>query len=121
MLKRYPGLEHRLFENTLDELDGARDWMLLLGRKTAQEKVASLLLMIAKRAPDIGCRHTPDMNFARFTLPLTRADLADYLGLTLETVSRQITRMKSNGVIELVENREIVVPDIGALRGIAGI
>ncbi len=120
MLKRYPGLQRRLFENTLDELDSARDWMLLLGRKTAQEKVASLLFMIAKRAPNIGCAHRPDMNFAKFSLPLTRADLADYLGLTLETVSRQITNLKAAGVIRLAENREVVVPDIGALEEVAG-
>ncbi len=116
MLKRYPDLEHRLFENTLDELDAAREWMLLLGRKTAQEKVASLLLMIARRVPSIGCAHTEEMNFSQFTLPLTRADIADYLGLTLETVSRQMTRLKSLGIIELVENREITVPDLQALE-----
>jgi len=120
MVKRYPGLEHRLFENTLDELDSAREWMLLLGRKTAQEKVASLLTMIAQRAPNVGCSHMPDMNVARFTLPLTRSDIADYLGLTLETVSRQITKLKSAGIIELIDNREIIVPDIAALEDIAG-
>jgi CRP/FNR family transcriptional regulator len=120
MVKRYSGLEHRLFENTLDELDCARDWMLLLGRKTARERVASLLLLIAKRAPNLGCQHTPQMNFVRFTLPLTRADLADHLGLTLETVSRQITKLKSAGIIELAENREIVVPDLHALEKAAG-
>jgi CRP/FNR family transcriptional regulator len=119
MLKRYPGLEHRLFENTLDELDSAREWMLLLGRKTAREKVASLLLMIAKRALNVGCDHAPDMNFARFTLPLTRADLADYLGLTLETVSRQITKLNTAGVIDLIDNREIVVPNINVLEDVA--
>ena len=120
MLKRYPGLERRLFENTLDELDSAREWMLLLGRKTAREKVASLLLMIAKRAPNVGCSHTPDLNFANFSLLLTRADLADFLGLTLETVSRQITKLKTEGIIKLIDNREIIVPDIEVLEGIAG-
>jgi len=119
MLRRYPGLEHRLFENTLDELDSAREWMLLLGRKTARERVASLLLMIARRAPNVGCAHTPDLNFSRFSLPLTRADLADYLGLTLETVSRQITNLKKAGAIELVDNREVIVPDVEALGRIA--
>jgi CRP/FNR family transcriptional regulator len=121
MLKRFPGLERRLFENTLDELDSARDWMLLLGRKTAKEKVASLILMIAKRAPNVGCHHTPEMNFTRFSLTLTRADLADFLGLTLETVSRQITKLKTSGVIELVDNRDIIVPNMEALEDIAGV
>ncbi len=120
MLRQYPDLEHRLFENTLDELDSAREWMLLLGRKTARERVASLLLMIARRAPDVGCTHTPEIRFSRFSLPLTRADLADYLGLTLETVSRQITNLKKEGVIELVDNREIIVPDVDILEDVAG-
>ncbi len=120
MLRRYPDLEHRLFENTLDELDSAREWMLLLGRKTARERVASLLLMIARRASNVGCAHPPEIRLARFSLPLTRADLADYLGLTLETVSRQITNLKKQGVIELVDNREIIVPDVGILEEVAG-
>ncbi|GAB4230191.1 MAG: transcriptional regulator FnrN [Methyloligellaceae bacterium] len=120
MLRRYPGLEHRLFQNTLDELDAAREWMLLLGRKSAREKVATFLHMIARRAGALGCSHVPDMNQARFTLPLTRSDTADYLGLTLETVSRQITNLKKNGIIELTDTREIVVPDMAALEEAAG-
>ena len=92
LLHQHPGLEHRLFENTLEELDAAREWMLLLGRKTAEEKVASFLLLIANRVPNIGCQHSEDLNFVQFELPLTRADIADYLGLTIETVSRQFTR-----------------------------
>ncbi|MGE0612558.1 MAG: Crp/Fnr family transcriptional regulator, partial [Hyphomicrobiales bacterium] len=120
VLKRYPGLEHRLFSDTLNELDAAREWMLLLGRKTAQEKVATFLLLLASRAGNLGCSHSEKMQFARFKLPLTRADMADYLGLTLETVSRQITKLKTSHLITLAENREVVVPDIGALQEIAG-
>ncbi|MBZ0215890.1 MAG: Crp/Fnr family transcriptional regulator, partial [Fimbriimonadaceae bacterium] len=56
LLADYPDLEKRLFQDTLDELDVARDWMLLLGRKTAAERVASFLLLIARRAPFIGCQ-----------------------------------------------------------------
>ncbi len=115
MLGDFPDLEHRLFENTLDELDSAREWMLLLGRKTAQEKVASFLLMIAHRAPNIGCAHSDEMNFVQFALPLSRADIADYLGLTIETVSRHFTKLKSDGVINIINNREIAVPDIDML------
>lgn len=116
LLKRFPDLEHRLLEKTLDELDAARDWMVLLGRKTAQEKVASLLLLIARRSRDIGCHHSQTLASIHFRLPLTRADIADYLGLTLETVSRQMTRLKMQGTIELFDNRDIVIPDIGALE-----
>ena len=116
MLSEFPDLEHRLFEHTLGELDAARDWMLLLGRKTAEEKVSSFLLMIAKRVPNIGCRHSDEVNFAQFELPLTRADIADYLGLTIETVSRHFTRLRTKGIIEITNKREILIPDMEALE-----
>lgn len=120
VLKKFPGMEHRLFADTLNELDAARDWMLLLGRKTAQEKVTTFLLLLARRAPNIGCSHSEDIRFAQFHLPLTRADIADYLGLTLETVSRQMTRLRKIGAIELAENRSVIVPNIDQLEELAG-
>lgn len=119
LLNISPELEHRLFENTLDELDSAREWMLLLGRKSAEEKVASFVHMIARRSASIGCSQAAQPRFAQFDLPLTRADIADFLGLTIETVSRQITRLKTRGLIEIHSNREIVVPDMQALAAIA--
>jgi CRP/FNR family transcriptional regulator len=112
LMQRFPGIEHRLFEHTLDELDSAREWMLLLGRKTAAEKVASFLLMIARRITQVGCKAAPGVAEARFELPLTRADMGDYLGLTIETVSRQITKLKTDGVIRLENGRWISVPKI---------
>jgi CRP/FNR family transcriptional regulator len=120
MLREFPGLEHRLFERTLDELDSARDWMLLLGRKTAEEKVASFLLMLAKRSPSVICAHSRRSDAAMLELPLTRADIGDYLGLTIETVSRQLTRLKTRRIIRLISNRFIQVHDLGQLAAIAG-
>ncbi len=116
LLAQYPRLEHRLFELTLSELDACREWMLLLARKSAAEKVASFLLMIARRVPSIGCSHSEDHDQIRFLLPLSRADMADCLGLTIETVSRQITKLRTRGIIELVSNREIVVLDMHRLE-----
>jgi len=120
LVAEYPDLQQRLFRHTLDELDAARDWMLLLGRKTAEEKVASFLLMLAKRSLLMGCQHTGPAEKATFELPLTRADMADYLGLTIETVSRQLTRLKTSNVIKLNSNRLIAVPDIARLAQVAG-
>jgi CRP/FNR family transcriptional regulator len=120
VLKEFPSIEHRLFEQTLDDLDAARDWMVLLGRKTATEKVASFLLLLARRSTLTGCVHTPAPAVPRFELPLTRADIADYLGLTIETVSRQITRLKTAGMIKLLENRLFVVEDMAALIKASG-
>ena len=113
-------LEDRLFANTLDELDAARDWLLLLGRQSAREKVARFLLMIARRIPNIGCGTSEDADVIRFDLPLSRADMADFLGLTIETVSRQITRLKTDGLIEVEQNRTIIVPSVARLEVASG-
>ena len=121
LLANYPGLENRLFQDTLDELDVARDWMLLLGRKTAAEKVASFLAMIARRVPLQGCQHCAEPDQISFHLPMTRADIADYLGLTIETVSRQMTRLKTQKIIRLHDNRDISILDMDHLGEIAGL
>ena len=116
MLKKFPNLQQKLFEATLNELDAAREWMVLLGRKSAEEKVADLLVMIAKRSALIGCSNFGGL----IELPLTRSDMADYLGLTVETVSRQFTRLKSMNIIKIHDSHHIDVPDLGALAEIAG-
>ncbi len=116
LLVEHPGLEHRLFQYTLTELNSCQEWMLLLARKKAEERVASFLLMIAKRVPNLGCAHSDRPNEVRFILPLSRTEISDCLGLTIETVSRQITRLKTKGVIELMNYREIVIPDVRRLQ-----
>lgn len=113
-----PHVGQRLLEMTLDELDAAREWMLLLGRKTAREKIASLLTIIARR--DASLNLAADANELTFNLPLTRDAMSDYLGLTLETVSRQMSALKKDGVIELRDKRTIHVPDMQALLTEAG-
>jgi CRP/FNR family transcriptional regulator len=94
---------------TLDELDSAREWMLLLGRKTAREKIASLFVIMARR--DAALNRTLPQDGLRFPLYITREAMADYLGLTIETVSRQISALRKDGLVELGENRMVHVPD----------
>ena len=113
MMAATPHVAQRLLEMTLDELDAAREWMLLLGRKTAREKIASLLAIIARREAGLKLR-TAKGNLV-FDLPLTREEMADYLGLTLETVSRQMSALKRDGVIILEGKRQVRVPDFDAL------
>ncbi|MGB0901561.1 transcriptional regulator FnrL [Halocynthiibacter sp.] len=113
LLARTPHLSQRLLEMTLDELDSAREWLLLLGRKTAREKIASLLTFISKRQHE-QTADLLDLDIC-FDLPLTRESMADYLGLTLETVSRQISALKREGIITLEKNRSVTVPDITKL------
>ncbi|WP_172300363.1 transcriptional regulator FnrL [Pseudoruegeria sp. HB172150] len=113
LLRETPSIAQRLLEMTLDELDAARDWMLILGRKTAREKIASLLTIIAQREASL--QKLSPTDGSAFDLPLTREAMADYLGLTLETVSRQISALKRDGIIRLEGKRHIVVPDFDAL------
>ena len=113
-----PHIGQRLLEMTLDELDSAREWMLILGRKTAREKIASLLAILARREASLGLQ--PTAKNTTFELPLTRESMADYLGLTLETVSRQMSALKREGIILLEGKRQVIIPDYAALLSETG-
>ncbi len=113
-----PSLERRLLQMTLDELDAAREWMLLLGRKSAREKIASFLVILARRNTALnGGRETGAITF---DLPLTREAMSDYLGLTIETVSRQMTALRKDGLIALKGTRHVTIPDLADLLMEAG-
>jgi CRP/FNR family transcriptional regulator len=118
MMVETPHIAQRLLEMTLDELDAAREWMLVLGRKTAREKIASLLAIIGRRDAALHMRGVD--GHVAFDLPLTREAMADYLGLTLETVSRQVSALKRDGVITLEGKRRVIVPDFDRLLEEAG-
>jgi len=118
MMRRSPKIGQRLLEMTLDELDAAREWMVVLGRKTAREKIASLLLSLSRRVAALERADIVDGTV--LDLILTREAMADYLGLTLETVSRQMTALKRDRVIGLEGMRKVVIPDLGALAREAG-
>lgn len=119
--REHPALEHKLLQRTLGELDRTRRWMLLLGRKSAFEKLASFLVEIAERLSGAGSRVDPAHPDRRaIVLPFSRQQIADVLGLTIETVSRQFTRLKSEGVIDLPSRREVTILDYQALVAQAG-
>lgn len=117
--REHPGLEHKLLERTLAELDRTRSWMMLLGRKTAPEKIATFLLEMSERLTDTGCT-APAGPATRFSLPFSRQQVADVLGLTIETVSRQFTKLKNDGVVELPSRREVEIVNRQALVALAG-
>jgi CRP/FNR family transcriptional regulator len=118
-LQEQPELKQTFLEQTLDSVDAARDWMLLLGRKSAREKVAALLLTVLHRTaqPCADCEHE---SCRQLTLPLSRTEMADYLGLRLETVSRQLKQLEATGAIKRIDPRRISVADAAALADIAG-
>lgn len=101
-----PALAGQLVEVTALALNRARNHILLLGRKSAREKIASFLLGLAKRLSD-----KPSLD-----LPMSRADIADHLGLTIETVSRTLTQFQRQGLIELPTTRRVIrLRDVEAL------
>ncbi|MGL6043915.1 MAG: Crp/Fnr family transcriptional regulator [Sandaracinobacteroides sp.] len=114
----HPALEHRLLGRALDELDRARRWMLLLGRKSASEKVASFLIEMSQRLAETGCGDPAPLT--RFELPLDRQQIADVLGLTIETVSRQMSALRAAGVIDLPGRRALHILDRARLVAMAG-
>lgn len=111
----HPDLEHKLLQRTLTELDRSRQWMVLLGRKSAAERVAAFLLDMADRLGE-----EDEAGQLHFELPFGRQDIADLLGLTIETVSRQITRLREDGVIATPGRRGVVVLDREWLVDCAG-
>ena len=108
-----PKLEHRMLAVASNELVAAQDQMLLLGRKTATEKLVSFILLLARRADSGGTAATS------INLPMTRMDIADYLGLTMETVSRGIGKLVKDGLIELPSPDRILLKDREALAAVA--
>jgi CRP/FNR family transcriptional regulator len=105
-----PPLEHMLLDRTSHELAAAQNQMLLLGRKTAIERMASFLLDLPT--------HDPARPSApgHVRLPMKRGEIADYLGLTIETVSRVLTRMKVKGLISIPSQNELIVERPERLR-----
>jgi CRP/FNR family transcriptional regulator len=117
LLHRAPHVAAQLLDMTLDELQAARDWMLVLGRKTAPEKIASLLVLLARR--EAALRPVVPKGRVEIELVLTREAMADHLGLTLETVSRQFSSLRRDGVIDLKGTRHVTVHDFDRLVTVA--
>jgi CRP/FNR family transcriptional regulator len=117
LLDDFPAMEKRLLEVASNELVAAQEQMLLLGRKTARERLASFL--IARAAVPSNCLACEPELAGIITLPMTRSDIADYLGLTIETVSRTLTRFKSEGLIEIPAPGQVAIRDHAALESMA--
>ena len=113
-----PHIGQRLLAMSLDELDVAREWMMLLGRKTAREKITCLLAMIGRRTASLHLQ--PVADGLSFEMPMSREAMGEYLGLTIETVSRQMTALRKDGIITLEGSRTITIPDLAVLMAETG-
>lgn len=113
---RFPGLEKRLLKITCNELVLAQEQMLLLGRKHARERIASFLVLRATKYP--GTASIAGMPI-KVPLPMTRVDIADYLGLRLETVCRTLSRLKQDKLIGSAPANGVVILNRTALEDCA--
>ena len=111
--EEHPELGRRLLAMARTEIDAAGEQMLLLGRKTAKERLASFLLRLSEGQARRGRPSNP------VALPMSRGDVADYLGLTIETVSRTFTSFRKTGLIELPDKSHVFLKDTDGLLEIA--
>lgn len=109
-----PALHQKLLQAALREISAMQDHFLMLGRKSAGERVASFLLTLEERAG------MPLGQFTQFDLPMSRSDIADFLGLTTETVCRTLTRLRKSNVIALDRVHTVIILKPDALRDLAG-
>lgn len=105
-VERYPRLGQALLRRTQEDLFASRELLALTGNASAEQRVAGALLSLARAASDSPC-HPAE----RFELPLSRGELADMLGVTIETVSRMLTRFEREGAIRREGKRGIELLD----------
>jgi CRP/FNR family transcriptional regulator len=119
VLDHHPELAHHLLKKAGVDLDEARDWMTVLGKLGATEKVARFILWLYKEE-HAGCVHRPPAESRQtIQLQLKRDEIAGFLGITIETVSRNLTKLKSDGIIEMFDTKSIRITDIDRLRDLA--
>ncbi len=111
--KADPALHQRLLQAALREISGMQDHFMMLGRKSSVEKLASFLGVLKDRVGQ------PLGDYVQVTLPMTRADIADFLGLTTETVSRTFTQLRKAQIIAIDHVNTVIILKPIALRAIA--
>lgn len=110
---RYPALEQKMLQRACETLDGAQDAMLMLARMSPAERLAAFLLRMRRRYIANG------VHDSAIVLPMGRADIADHLGLTIETVSRSFSKLRNDGLIALPGPHRVNVLDEASLMGLA--
>ena len=112
LAQKVPGLQHQLLRIMSREIVRDEDMLMMLGRMSAEERLASCLMSFSRRLARLGD------SVVEFKLSMSRQDLGDYLGLALETVSCLLTRFQDEGLIS-VHGRQIVLRNITRLRSMA--
>jgi len=113
-MRRSPALQKEVFEITWAQLDAAQQLITTLTKKTASEKIATFLIMLAERQHCVG-------EVFDVRLPMSRLDIADYLGLSIETVSRRITALKKEKIISLPDRNTVRIYQFSVLKNMVGL
>ena len=108
--QEFPALGERAFDITRTELDSTHAQMLLLGRKNAKERLCSFLMTMQKKSGRLDGQNNNEID-----IPMSRTDIADFLGLTVETISRQFTNLHKLGLIELDGAHKVFLKNPDAL------
>jgi CRP/FNR family transcriptional regulator len=106
-------LAKELLNQTSHELTLAQDRMGVLGKLDATERFAKFLMNISEQRKRIGWQNNP------ISLPMTRQDIADYLGLTIETVSREVSKLKVSNIIKVLSSKQIYINDFDKLSNLS--
>lgn len=110
LLRQSPELDRVILLNLMNELDRARDWMMILANPKVRGRLAGFLLLVCKRFRTVDHLVTVDHSEIRVQIPLNRKDLAHLLGTRVESVSRGLHALAKDGLIEIVR------PDLVAIR-----
>ncbi len=113
LARKDPAIAIRMFETVSDQLNSANDHLVSVVQRSATERVASFLFDLSKR------NETRALNDTAIELPMTRTDIADFLGLTIETVSRTFTKLRMLGLIAIEQCTSITLLDLDELRRLA--
>lgn len=112
MIERRPDFARKLLKLSVLELAVTRDHLMCMASKSADGKVAAFLLALSRRNEVMG------KDPLRLEIPMTRVDIGDYLGLTIETVSRTLSKLRRNGIIDLPRSSLIVLKSRQLLRNV---
>jgi len=116
LMQNHSDLSYMMLLTATDEIEAQNDHIVLLGRRRALERLAGFLLIFSNR-----WRGEGDVDSKVIDLPVPRKDIADYLGLTIESVSRGFTNLKKSGLISIPSRDKVVMENIPGLYAIANL
>lgn len=119
LLSQFPALEHRMLLSMLDELEGAQNWMLLLGCQSVTERIATFLLILRRRSAKLQPDSVQCLGNS-VTIPISRRDMAAYLGTTVESISRSIQEMARHRVLSIINPQQFRILDERRLIELSG-